>query len=151
MFFKMFLVGLTGGISSGKSTVSSMLRELGCPIIDADVVARKGRWRYVYLQTIQMYRVYMNSVKKLSSSWNLLQDTVPQINCVSYITDQNILGIITFMIILEWTLRGWARRRFIKTNAWRECMNDDCWLQGWCGEDEKVTEKGEKCTATWKY
>ncbi|KAE8284104.1 Dephospho-CoA kinase domain-containing protein [Larimichthys crocea] len=38
---EMFLVGLTGGISSGKSTVSSMLRELGCPIIDADVVARK--------------------------------------------------------------------------------------------------------------
>ncbi|XP_049614919.1 dephospho-CoA kinase domain-containing protein [Syngnathus scovelli] len=37
----MYLVGLTGGISSGKSTVSSMLRELGCPIIDADVVARK--------------------------------------------------------------------------------------------------------------
>lgn len=42
--FRMFLVGLTGGISSGKSTVSSMLRELGCPIIDADVVARKGLW-----------------------------------------------------------------------------------------------------------
>lgn len=41
---EMYLVGLTGGIASGKSTVSSMLRELGCPIIDADVVARKGRW-----------------------------------------------------------------------------------------------------------
>ena len=39
---RMFLVGLTGGIASGKSTVSSILRELGCPIIDADVVARKG-------------------------------------------------------------------------------------------------------------
>ncbi|KAM6951081.1 dephospho-CoA kinase domain-containing protein [Aplochiton taeniatus] len=37
----MFLVGLTGGISSGKSTVSSLLRELGSPLIDADVVARK--------------------------------------------------------------------------------------------------------------
>ncbi|KPP67091.1 Dephospho-CoA kinase domain-containing protein-like [Scleropages formosus] len=37
----MFLVGLTGGIASGKSTVSSMLRELGCPVIDADVVARQ--------------------------------------------------------------------------------------------------------------
>ncbi|CAL8309256.1 unnamed protein product [Boreogadus saida] len=37
----MFLVGLTGGISSGKSTVSAMLRELGCPIIDADLVARR--------------------------------------------------------------------------------------------------------------
>lgn len=39
---RMFLVGLTGGIASGKSTVSSILRELGCPIIDADVVARQG-------------------------------------------------------------------------------------------------------------
>lgn len=37
----MFLVGLTGGIASGKSTVSSQLKELGCPVIDADVVARK--------------------------------------------------------------------------------------------------------------
>ncbi|KAF5903973.1 dephospho-CoA kinase domain-containing protein, partial [Clarias magur] len=37
----MFLVGLTGGIASGKSTVSSQLREFGCPVIDADAVARK--------------------------------------------------------------------------------------------------------------
>ncbi|XP_016327489.1 dephospho-CoA kinase domain-containing protein-like [Sinocyclocheilus anshuiensis] len=37
----MFLVGLTGGIASGKSTASSQLKELGCPVIDADVVARK--------------------------------------------------------------------------------------------------------------
>ncbi|KAL4660509.1 Dephospho-CoA kinase domain-containing protein-like [Arapaima gigas] len=37
----MFLVGLTGGIASGKSTVSSVLRELGCPVIEADVVARQ--------------------------------------------------------------------------------------------------------------
>ncbi|XP_066539476.1 dephospho-CoA kinase domain-containing protein [Hoplias malabaricus] len=37
----MFLVGLTGGIASGKSTVSSQLRELGCPVVDADAVARK--------------------------------------------------------------------------------------------------------------
>ncbi|XP_047667765.1 dephospho-CoA kinase domain-containing protein isoform X2 [Tachysurus fulvidraco] len=46
--FYMFLVGLTGGIASGKSTVSSQLRGLGCPVIDADVVARKG-YRYVIL------------------------------------------------------------------------------------------------------
>lgn len=37
----MFLVGLTGGIASGKSTVSAMLRELGCPVIDADLIARQ--------------------------------------------------------------------------------------------------------------
>ena len=37
----MKIVGLTGGISSGKSTVSSYLKQLEIPIIDADEVARK--------------------------------------------------------------------------------------------------------------
>ncbi|XP_782468.2 dephospho-CoA kinase domain-containing protein [Strongylocentrotus purpuratus] len=37
----MFLVGLTGGIASGKSTVSNVLRDLGCVIIDADKIARE--------------------------------------------------------------------------------------------------------------
>jgi dephospho-CoA kinase len=35
------LVGLTGGISSGKSTVSRQLAGLGCQVIDADVLARE--------------------------------------------------------------------------------------------------------------
>ncbi len=35
------LVGLTGGIASGKSTVSRQLAELGCRVIDADVLARE--------------------------------------------------------------------------------------------------------------
>ncbi|HEU5321749.1 MAG TPA: dephospho-CoA kinase, partial [Methylomirabilota bacterium] len=35
------LVGLTGGIATGKSTVSEMLRALGCVVIDADVLARE--------------------------------------------------------------------------------------------------------------
>ncbi|TQR19822.1 dephospho-CoA kinase [Psychrobacillus vulpis] len=34
------IIGLTGSIASGKSTVSNMLKNLGYPIIDADVVAR---------------------------------------------------------------------------------------------------------------
>jgi dephospho-CoA kinase len=34
------LIGLTGGIASGKSTVSAMLRDLGATIIDADQLAR---------------------------------------------------------------------------------------------------------------
>ncbi|WP_028635781.1 dephospho-CoA kinase [Nocardioides sp. URHA0032] len=34
-------VGLTGGIASGKSTVSEMLAELGATIIDGDVLARE--------------------------------------------------------------------------------------------------------------
>lgn len=35
------LVGLTGGIGSGKSTVSAILRTLGAVVIDADVLARE--------------------------------------------------------------------------------------------------------------
>jgi dephospho-CoA kinase len=38
---KFLLVGLTGGIATGKSTVSAMFRALGCLIIDADVLARE--------------------------------------------------------------------------------------------------------------
>ena len=37
----MKIVGLTGGNSSGKSTVSSYLKQLKIPVIDADEVARK--------------------------------------------------------------------------------------------------------------
>ncbi|HVP59644.1 MAG TPA: dephospho-CoA kinase [Myxococcaceae bacterium] len=36
----MRVVGLTGGIASGKSTVSAMFRKLGAQVIDADQVAR---------------------------------------------------------------------------------------------------------------
>lgn len=36
----MYIIGLTGGIASGKSTVSTMLAELGAYIIDADEIAR---------------------------------------------------------------------------------------------------------------
>jgi len=35
------LVGLTGGIATGKSTVTEAFRHLGCVIIDADVLARE--------------------------------------------------------------------------------------------------------------
>ncbi|XP_017890995.1 uncharacterized protein LOC108631522 [Ceratina calcarata] len=37
----MFLVGLTGGIATGKSTVAAIFREYGIPVIDADKIARK--------------------------------------------------------------------------------------------------------------
>ena len=37
----MILVGLTGGIGSGKSTVSELLRARGAVIIDADAITRE--------------------------------------------------------------------------------------------------------------
>lgn len=37
----MLKVGITGGIGSGKSTVTNMLRHKGLPIVDADIIARE--------------------------------------------------------------------------------------------------------------
>ncbi len=34
-------IGLTGGVASGKTTVSNMFAQLGVPIIDTDVIARE--------------------------------------------------------------------------------------------------------------
>lgn len=38
----MRIIGLTGGIASGKSTVAHVLEELGIPVIDADHLARRA-------------------------------------------------------------------------------------------------------------
>uniref|UniRef100_A0A1D1XQI6 Dephospho-CoA kinase n=2 Tax=Anthurium amnicola TaxID=1678845 RepID=A0A1D1XQI6_9ARAE len=49
----MRIVGLTGGIASGKSTVSNLFRSSGIPVVDADVIARDvvrkgtGGWKKV--------------------------------------------------------------------------------------------------------
>jgi len=37
----MLKIGLTGGIGSGKSTVSNILKEEGIPLIDVDIIARE--------------------------------------------------------------------------------------------------------------
>ncbi|WBL14076.1 dephospho-CoA kinase [Sutcliffiella sp. NC1] len=35
------VIGLTGGIASGKSTVANILKEKGIPVVDADIIARE--------------------------------------------------------------------------------------------------------------
>lgn len=39
----MILIGLTGGIAAGKSTVSKIFTDNGVTVIDADVIARSGK------------------------------------------------------------------------------------------------------------
>lgn len=36
-----YIVGLTGGIGSGKTTIANLFTDLGVPLVDADVVARE--------------------------------------------------------------------------------------------------------------
>ncbi|KAF6759798.1 dephospho-CoA kinase-domain-containing protein [Ephemerocybe angulata] len=37
----MLVIGLTGGIATGKSTVSNILKAKGLPVVDADIIARQ--------------------------------------------------------------------------------------------------------------
>lgn len=37
----MFVVGVTGGIGSGKTTVTEFFQKLGVPVVDADVIAKQ--------------------------------------------------------------------------------------------------------------
>ncbi|MBR3205576.1 MAG: dephospho-CoA kinase, partial [Bacillus sp. (in: Bacteria)] len=36
------VIGLTGGIASGKSTVSQMIKEKGIRVVDADIIAKEA-------------------------------------------------------------------------------------------------------------
>lgn len=46
-------IGLTGSIATGKSTASKMLKNLGCIIIDGDLIAREIALETAVLQEIQ--------------------------------------------------------------------------------------------------
>lgn len=41
IYFMPYIVALSGGIASGKSTIANLFAHLGVPIIDADVIARQ--------------------------------------------------------------------------------------------------------------
>jgi dephospho-CoA kinase len=51
------IIGLTGGISSGKSSVAQMLLAMDIPVIDADIEARKAveKGEPAYLQIIEAF------------------------------------------------------------------------------------------------
>ena len=57
----MFIVGLTGGIATGKSTVSEILRSFGCLIIDSDKIAREGKKR----KARQLVQNILGQIKKI--------------------------------------------------------------------------------------
>ena len=49
------IIGLTGGIATGKSTVSSALQALGAPVIDADILIK-----FIYNQADTLYLTFID-------------------------------------------------------------------------------------------
>ena len=54
---RMYRVGLTGGIGSGKTTVTNMFEKLGARIIDADIIVRElsGSGKPAYQAILQLF------------------------------------------------------------------------------------------------
>lgn len=50
---EMRIVGLTGGIASGKSTISNLFKSHGIPVVDADLIARVYSLSLISLSTLK--------------------------------------------------------------------------------------------------
>ena len=65
------VIGLTGGIGSGKSTVSNFLAELGAIIIDADKIGHES-----YLPNTETWQALVNTFGKEILCKQIIRSTV---------------------------------------------------------------------------
>ena len=89
----MRIVGLTGGIASGKSTVSKLFKSHDIPVVDADVVAREilkkgsGGWKKAISggHGTTFLRVFRTALRFFPWVWVLHDPThFPQPSSISF-------------------------------------------------------------------
>jgi len=59
----MFLIGLTGGIATGKSTAANIFKEHNIPVVDSDVIARQSeyiQWITSLIVTLSASNIFTN-------------------------------------------------------------------------------------------
>ena len=71
------MIGLTGGIATGKSTVAQRLRELGAYVLDADIIAREV-------------------VEPHTPGWERVKEVFPEVIREDSTIDRKLLGDIIF-------------------------------------------------------
>ena len=76
------MIGITGGIASGKSVVSKRLRHLGAVVIDADLLAKEV-------------------VEPLTPGWEKVREAFPQVIRADLTIDRRLLGQIVFSDIQQ--------------------------------------------------
>ena len=113
----MKLVGLTGGIASGKSTVATMLRELGAEIINADELAREivqpgqDPWKEIIAafgneilrddQTIDREKLGQTIFQSAEARKKLESITHPRIRALAQLKAQKLAAEGAEMVIYE--------------------------------------------------
>ncbi|XP_031093767.1 dephospho-CoA kinase-like [Ipomoea triloba] len=106
----MRIVGLTGGIASGKSTTSSHFKSRGIPVVDADIVAR-------------------NVLKKGTGGWKKVVATFGEdILQANGQVDRAKLGQIVFSDPAKRQLLNRLLARYISTGLFMEVLK--LWMKG---------------------
>lgn len=96
-----YVVALSGGIASGKSTVTALFSQLGVPIIDADIIARQvvDKHSYALKQIVQRF-----GPSVLQPSGELDRSKLRQI-IFNNLTERNWLNSVLHPIIQQESLR----------------------------------------------
>ena len=63
----MYRIGLTGGVGSGKSTVSSYMKEFGIPVIDVVISGKRSPLMVAVGQTTaSLYKCFSGELRKIA-------------------------------------------------------------------------------------
>lgn len=126
---KCFTIGLTGGIASGKSAASRIFEELGCAVIDADIIARdvvkpnsKGLAQLVeqfgmailtkdrHLNRKKLREIVFNNSKKLSQINSILHPLIQSTIIDKVRKVKNSYCIIVIPLLCESSHYDWLDR-----------------------------------------
>ena len=153
----LYLIGLTGGIGSGKSTVSNYLKELGAKIIDGDIIARavvvpeKPAWKAIVetfgneilladlsLNRLKLGEIVFNNKKAKELLENIISPYIAaeinkQLN--SFKKVKNIIVVLDLPLLYE---NNWDK---ITDENWVVFVEQDIQIKRFCDRNNFTIEQ----------
>ena len=153
----LYLIGLTGGIASGKSTVSNYLKELGAKIIDGDIIARavvvpeKPAWKAIVetfgneilladlsLNRLKLGEIVFNNKKAKELLENIISPYIAaeinkQLN--SFKKVKNIIVVLDLPLLYE---NNWDK---ITDENWVVFVEQDIQIKRFCDRNNFTIEQ----------
>ena len=153
----LYLIGLTGGIASGKSTVSNYLKELGAKIIDGDIIARavvvpeKPAWKAIVetfgneilladlsLNRLKLGEIVFNNKKAKELLENIISPYIAaeinrQLNSLKKV--KNIIVVLDLPLLYE---NNWDK---ITDENWVVFVEQDIQIKRFCDRNNFTIEQ----------